>query len=952
MSAPSRVYKPAVGPRLRRVLGVVFLLFAVLSVNSVYLASVTFAQWRSGTQLQGSFYLWMFLAHLVLGLGIILPVVVFGVLHLRTAWGRPNKRAVRAGLALFTVALILLASGIALTRVEISGIEVGFRTPVAREVVYWIHALLPLVAVWLFILHRLAGRRIRWSTGAWWSGAALALTGLALALHARDAAADRPTPKAGDEYFEPSLARTRTGAFVPASSLMMNDYCLECHKDAYQSWSHSMHALSSFNNPLYAFSVRETRRKAFEREGDVHDARFCAGCHDPVPFFSGAFEDKRFDDPAYDLAGDPLASAGLTCNSCHSIIAAEGVRGNAAYTIEESPQYPFTFSTSPLLAWANRQLVKAKPQFHKNTYLKPEVHKGSEFCSACHKVFLPTDLNDYKWLRGQDHYDSFRLSGVSGHGIQAWYWPEKAKPDCNSCHMEALPSTDFGSKERGGIMTMLNHQFPSANTAIPLLADVADPDTAIDACVAFNEGVVRVDIVALREGAQIDGKMSAPLRPSVPVLQPGGTYLLDVVTRNVKVGHALTQGTADSNELWLDVTFESLSVEDAEVIGRSGAFGPDNEVDPWAKFLNIFMLDRNGNRLDRRNPEDIFVPLYDYQVPPGAADVTRYRLTVPSEGASQVRVSVALRYRKFDTTFLKHALGAETVNNLPVMTLARDEVSFWVGAEGLSAASADFANTTPKTPTWERLSDYGIGLFRLGDSGSRKGDLRGAEEVFRQVEKLGQGAGSLGLARVYLKEGRVDDAARALNSAMSLQATPWSATYFIAKVDWLNGRLEEALVGLERVRSTDFAEGRARGFDFSMDDRLLLEIAQLRFDIARKVRSEAPAAATDHLARAQRECEAALALDPESVGAWHTLALVADDLGNKELAERARSQHARYKPDENARDRAVNMARMKYPAADHAAEPMAVFDLQRPGAPRGDVEPFAIGPAESRKVGQ
>jgi hypothetical protein len=28
------------------------------------------------------------------------------------------------------------------------------------------------------------------------------------------------------------------------------------------------------------------------------------------------------------------------------------------------------------------------------------------------------------------------------------------------------------------------------------------------------------------------------------------------------------------------------------------------------------MLDRDGQRIDRRNPQDIFVPLYNQQIPP------------------------------------------------------------------------------------------------------------------------------------------------------------------------------------------------------------------------------------------------------------------------------------------------------------------------------------------------
>ena len=43
------------------------------------------------------------------------------------------------------------------------------------------------------------------------------------------------------------------------------------------------------------------------------------------------------------------------------------------------------------------------------------------------------------------------------------------------------------------------------------------------------------------------------------------------------------------------------------------------------------MLDREGNRIDRRNPQDIFVPLYNKQIPPGAGQVVHFALEVPRD---------------------------------------------------------------------------------------------------------------------------------------------------------------------------------------------------------------------------------------------------------------------------------------------------------------------------------
>src|SRR5207245_2591682 len=165
-------------------------------------------------------------------------------------------------------------------------------------------------------------------------------------------------------------------------------------------------------------SVRGTRKVGLQRDGNVRAGRWCAGCHDPVPFLSGAFDDPNFDD-----VNHPTALAGITCTVCHAMTNINSTIGNGAYTIEEPQHYPLAYSDNGILQWINNQVVKAKPDFHKKTFLKP-FHKTAEFCSTCHKVSIPMALNHYKeFLRGQNHYDSYLLSGVSGHGARSFYYP-------------------------------------------------------------------------------------------------------------------------------------------------------------------------------------------------------------------------------------------------------------------------------------------------------------------------------------------------------------------------------------------------------------------------------------------------------------------------------------------------------------------------------------------------
>jgi tetratricopeptide (TPR) repeat protein len=915
-----KLYRKAVGSRLKRLLTAVFALFALLGVNSVYLAAITFVQWWKGQTYENYFYQVMFLGHLALGILITVPVILFGVFHIYNTHNRPNRRAVVAGYALFASSIALLVTGFLLMRLDALGLSFEVRDPGARKFYYWIHVGAPFAVTWLFILHRLAGRQIKWKVGVAWLGVAGAFAVGMVFLHSQDPKQwGKVGPASGEQYFFPSLARTATGNFIPADTLMMDDYCKKCHPDIFGKWYHSAHRFASFNNPAYLFSVRETRKVALEQDGNVQAARFCAGCHDIVPFFSGAFDDPNFDD-----VNHPTAQAGITCTSCHAITNVNSTRGNSDYTIEEPSHYPFAFSDSPFLQWVNRQLVKSKPAFHKKTFLKP-LHQTAEFCGSCHKVHLPPELNKYKWLRGQNHYDDYHLSGVSGHGVASFYYPPKAQHDCNGCHMPLLASDDFGAATRddSGELKVHDHQFPSANTAIPFL--LGAPQEAIDAHQKFNEGVMRVDLFALREEGTIEGELHAPLRPELPELEPGKRYLLDTVVRTVKMGHPFTQGTADSNEVWLELTIKSGE----RVIGKSGGLGTDGEVDPWSHFINVYMLDREGRRIDRRNAQDIFVPLYNHQIPPGAADVIHYAFDVPEDAREPLTVEVVLNYRKFDTTYMRMFQGEEfDGNDLPIMRLATDTLTLPV--RGTSVQSQE-----RKPEAWERWNDYGIGLLRKAGESGMAGELRQAEEAFKQVEALGKADGALNLGRTYLREGRLDEAVTALGRA-GAHATPsnaWSILWFSGLINKQNGFLDEAIAEFEKLVHLDTAETRKREFDFSQDYRLLNELGQTLYERAKEERGEQRSARRqDLLAKAIGYFERTLAIDSENVNAHYNLSLIFGELGRSEDSERHRALHEKYKPDDNARDRAVNTARRNDPAANHAAEAVVIYDLQRQGA--------------------
>jgi tetratricopeptide (TPR) repeat protein len=931
--APRKKYVRAVGPRLRVLLYCIFASVAVLAANSIYLSAITLLEWFKNdpnVTYQNWFYMVMFGTHLLLGFVLVLPVVIFGAIHIKNAHDRPNRRAVKVGYLLFATSLILIVTGLLLTRIDVFQFKnLGLKDPRLRSVAYWAHVITPIVAVWLYVLHRLAGPRIKWQLGIRWAGA-IGVAVLAMVfLHSAHPRKNQIGSVEGKKYFLPSMARTATGNFIPARTLMMDNYCLNCHQDAYQGWFHSAHHFSSFNNQPYLFSVRETRKVALKRDGTVKAARWCAGCHDVVPFFSGAFDDPKFDD-----VNHPTAQAGITCTACHTITHINSTIGNADYTIDEPIHYPFAYSTNRFLQYLNQQLVKAKPEFHKKMFLKPFM-RTAEFCSTCHKVSIPQDLNKYKeFLRGQNHYDTYLLSGVSGHGARSFYYPEKAVQNCSACHMPLQLSQDFGANffnpTNSSGRYIHDHLFPAANTG---LAYLRKEPAIVKREENYLKGTMRVDIFGVRAGGGIDGQLTAPLRPVVPTLKPGEKYLLEVVLRTTKLGHPFTQGTVDSNEVWVDTKVEG----GGKMIGRSGGMGAYNEVDPWSHFLNVYMLDRDGNRIDRRNPQDIFTPLYNHQIPPGAGQVVHYELTVPPDQKTPLQVQVRLQYRKFDTIYLNYVFGSNyskggpftVTNELPIVTIASDELTFPV------AGNSSVPNKDSAIPEWQRWNDYGIGLLlESTDRGAEKGELIQAAEAFEHVEKLGRADGPVNLARVYFKEGRLDDAVGALQRAVKFNppAPRWTVAWFNGLVNKQNGFLDQAISDFRSILEDRYPELDQRGFDFSKDYDVINELGQAYFERAKMERGN-PARQKELLSYAAAQFERTLNMDSENVTAHYTLSLIYAELGEATRAAYHRAEHEKYRPDDNARDRAISIARRADPAADHAAQATVIYPLQRPGAP-------------------
>jgi len=345
------------------------------------------------------------------------------------------------------------------------------------------------------------------------------------------------------------------------------------------------------------------------------------------------------------------------------------------------------------------------------------------------------------------------------------------------------------------------------------------------------------------------------------------------------------------------------------------------------------MLDREGNRVDRRNPQDIFTPLYNHQILPGAAQVVHYQFTVPEETIGPLTVEVKLQYRKFDSKYMQYVFGKEFTNDLPITTIASDLITFQIQDGAGQPSTLDPQLST--IPPWQRWNDYGIGLFlEGGERGVEKGELIQAARAFSEVETLGKADGPLNLARVYFKEGRLEDAVAALQRAARADppAPRWLIAWLNGLVNKQNGFLDKAITEFRSILEDHYPELDARGFDFSKDYVVINELGQTYFERAKLERGDADR--QNHFLRlAVEQFKNTLALDSEDLTAHYNLALIYSRLGDEKLATEHRQLHERYRPDNNASDQAIAIERRRNPAADNAAKATVIYPLQRPGAP-------------------
>ncbi|HMA29149.1 MAG TPA: hypothetical protein VKS23_04745, partial [Thermoanaerobaculia bacterium] len=504
----------------------------------------------------------------------------------------------------------------------------------------------------------------------------------------------------------------------------------------------------------------------------------------------------------------------------------------------------------------NKLLIRMEPSLHRQTFMKPFM-RTPEFCATCHKVALLPPLNDYRWMRGQNHYDSWFDSGVSGVAVRSFYDPPQTKA-CRDCHLPLIASQEFGSRDG----KVHDHLFPAANTALPAIRN--DQQTIDEIRKKVLVGSLSIDIFGIRRGGAV-----VPLGPALPALKPGETVDVEVVVRTRTIGHPYTNGTSDSNETWVEFHAD----EGARALMTSGTLDADKRLDPAADKVSQLVIAHDGSAMDRRQPQDIHVPLFNNFIPPGAARTVHYRFTVPKDAKGSVTLSAALNYRKFSRDY-SIFVGGPNAPDLPVTKISSDSVTLPVAPAPDGTLAKDAKRGNPDWPErgWIRWNDYGIGLFL-------QGDLKGASYAFSRVAEIAgdKPDGPLNLARAKLQEGDLP-AAKAALSESERRRPNWGKTQvFRSLVSKEEGRLDDALADLDRV---------------------LVKFPKDRFVLNQKARVLYLAG---RYAEALPLIDRVLAIDGEDLAAHYNAMLCLKALGRAEEAAAEEKWYLFFKDDEASR---------------------------------------------------
>ena len=573
-------------------------------------------------------------------------------------------------------------------------------------------------------------RQNRWARSA-------VITNPAMPAESMDGEGDGPSGP-----FFPSSAQVYGGQKIPSNFFMESESCKRCHEDIYNQWQSSAHHFSSFNNQWYRKSIEYMQDTVGTRPskwcGGCHDPAVlyagkmdtpikqivhtpaaqaglgCMMCHSIARVKSTMGQADFYLE--YPKLHELAASKNPVVRYLHDVITKLNPEPHRRVFLkpfmrEQTAEFCSTCHKVHLdvpvnhYRWLrgfneydNWQASGVSGEGARSFYYPPKPQQ----CADCH---MPLERSgDMGNIDGKVH--SHRFPGAN-----------TAVPTANEDAAQLKKTEDFLTS---GVVSVdifaLSPETASGAGTSSSAGVKAAASEANQEATTFAVGEEAETAVTPHENVTVT-PVTAPLDRVRPAVRRGDTVRVDVVVRTKRVGHFFPGGTVDAYDTWLELkgvddrgqtVFWSGMVED-------GGKGP---VEKGAHFYRSLQIDGHGNPINKRNAWATRSVVYVRLIPPGAADTVHFRMKIPPKAGNKITLTARLCYRKFawwetqfafagrvDTAAGSEASSAvtadyddrkvsfdasmkgvsakeEKIPDLPIVTMAENQVSLDVLAEG------------------------------------------------------------------------------------------------------------------------------------------------------------------------------------------------------------------------------------------------------------------------------
>jgi Flp pilus assembly protein TadD len=333
----------------------------------------------------------------------------------------------------------------------------------------------------------------------------------------------------------------------------------------------------------------------------------------------------------------------------------------------------------------------------------------TELCVGCHRGFLSPDMSIPVHLSGIDEPGMWRNSAYTGNGMARIDKVEKQ--NCIDCHMERtqVSSAELGAKHG----SVASHRFVGGHT---WMAAMRGDTEQLKLTRGKLVGAASIDIAGARVVKQ--GKPGDWILPAdgAPV-QPGTRLELDVVIRNLLVGHRFPGGVLDIQDTWVEI---GLVDRNGKRIAASGLRHETDPDDVDTHVLRTLVVDGKGEVLEHHEMARFRTQVATHTLAPREAQAVRYAFDVPAQIALPLSVEARLRHRSRTLkmqqatcetartpegrAFIVGARGARYVEidpckPQPITLVAQTQIQIGAGT-----------NSSAARPAWERMYEHGMAL--------------------------------------------------------------------------------------------------------------------------------------------------------------------------------------------------------------------------------------------------